>query len=122
MGGSLSWMLRLIIKLKYFKSRSIEYNGPLIYDKNDSEDGGGGWAVFPISGAPLDGISIGWHLHWMASLGKINVVTASQQAVDFVRFDVGILVMFLRHGPYLLKIHSEIFTGEMIFYLRFPLK
>ena len=72
--------------------------------------------------SPLDGISVGWHLHWMASLGKINVVTASQQAVEFVRFDVGILVMFLRHGPYLFNIHSEIFTGEMIFYLRFPLK
>lgn len=58
----------------------------------------------------------------MASLGKINVITALQQAVDFVRFDVGMLIMFLRHGPYLLKIHSEVFIGEMILYLRFPLK
>lgn len=97
----------------------------MIYDKNGSEDGGDGQSCLSVvlhwMASPLDGIFVGWHFRWMASLGKINVITASQQAVDFVRFDVGILVMFLRHGPYLLKIHSKVFIGEMVLYLRFPL-
>lgn len=64
-----------------------EPSGHLIYDKDGAENSGGR-TVYSVNGAG----SVRW-CHW----GKL-VSTSQESTVDFVRIDISIVVMFLKHG------------------------
>lgn len=54
---------------------------------------------------------------------KRNLVSTSQESTtDFVRVDISIVVMFLKHGLLCQSYINAVFTGNIILCLRSPLK